>query len=247
VAGTPHLAAALAAQARGPRPDFSPPTSEDRMTALARPDTALFDLDGTLIDSGPSILAALRKAFAAEGVPALPPETERTLVGPPFYQALPPFIGDATDRVIATYRRIYLAEGYAFQAQVYPGIEALLDGLARDGVRLAVATSKLEPSAVAVLEHLGLAARFAAICGDTADAGRPTKGAVVAEALRRLDPSPRTTMVGDRRHDVAGAREHGLPCVGAGWGYGAPGELAAAGAVVVLPDPAALAAAWSLA
>jgi phosphoglycolate phosphatase len=217
------------------------------MTTLARPDTVLFDLDGTLIDSGPSILAALRKAFAAEGVPALPPEVERSLVGPPFYQALPPFIGDATDRVIATYRRIYLAEGYAFQAQPYPGVQALLDGLARAGVRLAVATSKLEPSAVAVLEHLGLADRFATICGDTADAGRPTKSEVVAEALRRLDPAPDTTMAGDRHHDVEGARAHGLPCVGAGWGYAAPGELEEAGAIVVLPDPAALAAAWNVA
>jgi phosphoglycolate phosphatase len=217
------------------------------MTTLARPDTVLFDLDGTLVDSGPSILAALRKAFAAEGVPALPPEAERSLVGPPFHQALPPLIGDATDRVVRTYRRIYVAEGFAFQAQVYPGIEALLDGLARDNVRLAVATSKLEPSAVAMLEHLGLAARFTTICGDTADGGRPTKGMVIAEALRRLGTSPRTTMVGDRRHDVEGARQHNLPCVGVAWGYAAPGELEAAGAVAIMPDPTALAAAWAVA
>jgi phosphoglycolate phosphatase len=215
------------------------------MTTLARPDTVLFDLDGTLVDSGPSIVAALRKAFAAEGVPALRPEAERSLVGPPFHQNLPPLIGDATDRVVRTYRRIYVTDGFAFQAQVYPGIVALLDGLARDQVRLAVATSKLESSAVAILEHLGLAGRFATICGDTADAGRPTKAAVIAEALRRLGPAPGTTMVGDRSQDVEGARAHHLPCVGAAWGYAAPGELEAAGAVAILPDPAALAAAWA--
>jgi phosphoglycolate phosphatase len=113
-------------------------------------------------------------------------------------------------------------------------------------VRLAVATSKLEPSAVAMLEHLGLAGRFAAICGDTADAGRPSKGAVIAEVLRRIGTSPGTTMVGDRSQDVLGAREHDLPCVGAGWGYGAPGELEAAGAVAILAGPAALAAAWNV-
>ncbi len=216
------------------------------MTTLARPDTVLFDLDGTLIDSGPSILAALRKAFAAEGMPALPPEAERSLVGPPFYQTLPPLIGDATDRVVQTYRRIYVADGFAFQAQVYPGIDALLDGLAQGHVRLAVATSKLESSAVAVLEQLRLADRFATICGDTADAGRPTKAAVIAEALRRLGESPGTTMVGDRSQDVEGARAHHLPCIGAAWGYAAPGELEAAGAVAVLPDPAALATAWAV-
>jgi phosphoglycolate phosphatase len=159
---------------------------QDRPTTLARPDTVLFDLDGTLIDSGPSILAELRQAFAEEGVPTLPPEVERALVGPPFYQALPPLIGDDTERVVRTYRRIYVTEGFVYRAEPYPGITALLDGLARHHVRLAVATSKLETSAVAVLEHVGLAGRFATICGDTPDAGRPSKSAVIAEALRRL-------------------------------------------------------------
>ncbi len=218
------------------------------MTTLARPDTVLFDLDGTLVDSGPSILAALRKAFAEEGVPMLAPELEATLLGPPMYLALPPLIGDeATKRVIPAYRRIFVGEGFVFRADPYPGIEALLDGLARNWVRLAVATSKPEPTALALLENLGLASRFATICGDTMDAGRPSKGAVVAEALRRLGDSPRTEMVGDRSHDVIGARENGLPCVGAGWGYGSPGELEGAGAVAVMPAPAALAAAWHVA
>jgi phosphoglycolate phosphatase len=223
-------------------PNFPP----DHLTTLARPDTVLFDLDGTLIDSGPSILAALRKAFAEEGVPALPPDAERSLLGPPLYRALPPLVGEAADRVIQTYRRIFVAEGFAYRATAYPGIEALLDGLARHHVRLAVATSKLETSAVIILEHLGLAGRFATICGDTQDAGRPTKAEVIAETLRRIGASPLTTMVGDRSHDVIGAREQGLPCLGAGWGYGSPGELETAGALAILPDPAALAKAWQL-
>ena len=218
------------------------------MTTLARPDTVLFDLDGTLVDSGSSILAALRKALAEEGVPPLPPDVEPTLLGPPMYLALPPLIGDdAAVRVVAAYRRIFIGEGFVFRAELYPGIEALLDGLARDRVRLAVATSKPEPTALALLESLDLTGRFATICGDTLDAGRPSKGAVVAEAVRGLGDSPRTVMVGDRSHDVIGAREQGLPCLGAGWGYGSPGELETAGALAILPDPAALAAAWQLA
>jgi phosphoglycolate phosphatase len=242
---------------RGVPPNFP----QDHATTLPRPDTVLFDLDGTLIDSGPSILAALRKALAEEGLPALPPDAERSLLGPPLYRALPPLVGDAADRVVRTYRRIFVAEGFAYRATAYPGIEALLDGLARHHVRLAVSTSKLETSAVTILEHLGLAGRFATICGDTQDAGRPTKAEVIAETLRRIGESPRRTggsprrtgespltmMVGDRSHDVIGAREQGLSCLGAGWGYGSPGELETAGAVAVLPDPAALAAAWQLA
>ena len=116
-----------------------------------------------------------------------------------------------------------MAQGFAYQAKAYPGIEALLDGLARHHVRLAVATSKLETSARAILEHLGLAGRFATICGDTQDAGRPTKAEVIAETLRRIGASlhragasPLTMMVGDRSHDVIGAREQGLPCLGVG-------------------------------
>ena len=74
---------------------------------------------------------------------------------------------------------------------------------------------------------------FATVCGDTLDRERPTKADVVGEALRRLgDPEP-TIMVGDRLHDVVGARTHGLGCLGAGWGYAAPGELEEAGAVAV--------------
>ena len=174
------------------------------MTTHPRPDTVLFDLDGTLIDSGPSILAALRKAFAEEGVPALPPAAERSLLGPPLYRALPPLVGDASDRVVRTYRRIFVAEGFAYQAKAYPGIEALLDGLARHHVRLAVSTSKLETSARAILEHLGLAGRFATICGDTQDAGRPTKAEVIAETLRRIGESPRRT--GESSADDDGRR-----------------------------------------
>ncbi|MBV9795177.1 MAG: HAD hydrolase-like protein [Actinobacteria bacterium] len=221
--------------------------STDPGTTLTRPDTVLFDLDGTLVDSGPTILAALRKAFAEEGLPPLPPEVEPTLLGPPFYRALPPLIGDDAERVTQTYRRIYVTEGFAYRAEPYPGTEALLDGLARLDVRLAVATSKLETSAVAVLEHVGLAGRFATVCGDTPDEGRPSKSAIIAEALRRIGRSPEMAMVGDRRYDVAGAIDQGLPCIGAGWGYGEPGELEAAGALAVMSTPAALAAAWRLA
>ena len=84
---------------------------------------------------------------------------------------------------------------------------------------------------------------FATVCGDTLDATRPTKADVVGEALQRLGRPTDAIMVGDRLHDVEGARAYGLDCLGAGWGYAAPGELAEAGAVAVLRDPDALASA----
>ena len=219
---------------RGVPPNFPP----DHVTTHPRPDTVLFDLDGTLIDSGPSILAALRKALAEEGVPALPPDAERSLLGPPLYRALPPLVGDAADRVVRTYRRIFVAEGFAYQRPGLPGHRGPA-GRAGPAPRAAGRSHQQAGNvgAVTILEHLGLAGRFATICGDTQDAGRPTKAEVIAETLRRIGASPRRTgespltmMVGDRSHDVIGAREQGLPCLGAGWGYGSPGELEAAGA-----------------
>ena len=100
-------------------------------------------------------------------------------------------------------------------------------------MRMAVATSKAEVYAERIVEQRGWTEMFATVCGDTLDRERPTKADVVGEALRRLgDPGP-TIMVGDRLHDVVGARTHGLDCLGAGWGYAAPGELEEAGAVAV--------------
>ena len=80
------------------------------------------------------------------------------------------------------------------------------------------------------------------MCGDTPAADRPTKAAIIGETLARLGDS-RPVMVGDRCHDVVGARAHGLDCIGAGWGYAAPGELVAAGAAAVCARPPDLLAA----
>jgi phosphoglycolate phosphatase len=199
----------------------------------------LLDLDGTLVDSAPGILASLRRAFAVHRLPPLSAEQERGLLGPPFHESLAPIVGgDQMQGVIDTYREFYAA-GAMFDATVYDGIEPLLDWLNQCGVVLAVATSKLEHSAVAIVDHLGLADHFQTVCGDTLDRSRGSKAQVVGEALRRLG-SPRADealMVGDRRHDVIGAAVHGIGCAGAGWGYGSPGELADAGAIAVFQDP----------
>jgi len=167
-------------------------------------------------------------------VPRLRPEQEWSLLGPPFNIGLPPFIGEeATPAVVAAYRRHY-AEGM-FDTKRYDGIEDVLKDLQTMGIRLAVATSKPEPSAVPIVDHLGLSDYFETIGGDDLVYGRGTKALVIAEVLRRLGhPAPdEVLMVGDRSHDVIGAAAHGIATHGAGWGYGAPGELEAAGAVAI--------------
>jgi phosphoglycolate phosphatase len=105
-----------------------------------------------------------------------------------------------------------------------------------------VATSKAEPLAIRLIDHFGLGGLVEAVCGDDLAGNRATKTAVVGAALSRLGgPDPAgCLMVGDRSHDVIGAAAHHVSTLGAGWGYGSPGELADAGAVAVLDAPSAL-------
>jgi len=211
------------------------------VTTAARPAaTVLLDLDGTLIDSAPGILGSLTAAFDELGIPLPEGGLPRTLLGPPLYRSLPALVGtDRAPEVLAAYRRIYGDAGIR-ECIPFDGIDVLLRELAGDGVTLAVATSKAQVYAEKIVEYRGWTALFATVCGDTLDAARPTKADVVGEALRRLGGPTDAIMVGDRLHDVEGARTHGLDCLGVGWGYAAPGELEEAGAVAVLPDPEAL-------
>ena len=203
----------------------------------------MFDLDGTVSDSARGILAALRHAFVVTGVPAPDGPTERALLGPPFYESLPPLIGGAAKlpAVITAYRQRY-GEGGMFDTTAYPGIADVVEYLHGSGVRLAVATSKPEPYAVPIVEHLGLAACFETVGGDELDGSLGTKALVIGKVLRRLavEPGPEVVMIGDREHDVHGAREHGLRCIGAAWGYALPGELERAGADPICAAPADL-------
>jgi len=201
----------------------------------------LFDLDGTLSDSAPGILGALRASFAEAGLDWVEPDTARSLLGPPFWHSLPPLVGEhRVAQVVATYRRHYVEGGGLFDTTRYDGVLETVRQLADQGYRLAVATSKPEPHATRIVAHLELAGFFETVCGDTLDGSRDSKALVVAEALRRLgDPDPSTVlMVGDRSHDVLGAAAHGVACAGALWGYGSATELTAAGAHRLCATPA---------
>ena len=199
----------------------------------------LFDLDGTVSDSAPGILGSLRAAFAAHGLAPLDPMTERALLGPPFYESLPPIIGeDLVWPVIETYRKHYAAAMY--ETNAFDGVAELIAALRRDGRRLAVATSKPEQYAVPIVEHLGLLDYFDTVAGDELDGSLRTKALVIGKALARLgNPAPPTViMIGDRSHDVLGAREHGIDCIGVRWGYGLPGELDEARPLRICASPA---------
>jgi phosphoglycolate phosphatase len=188
----------------------------------ARPQLVIFDLDGTLTDSARGVLSSFRHALAEVGV-AVPkhPDLAGLVVGPPMQQTMSVLgLGDKTDAAIAAYRADYTSRGWVLN-EVFEEIPQLLADLRAAGVRLAVATSKAEPTARKILAHFELDGHFEVIGGASLDGMRASKAEVVAHVLVQLDPLPEhVLMVGDRSHDVHGASRHGIDTVIVQWGYG---------------------------
>lgn len=204
-------------------------------------DIILFDLDGTLTDSGPGIMNAAAYAVKKLGAPVPDRSVLRAFVGPPLADSFERFCGFPREKAleaVQAYREYYNVTGI-FENSVYPGMEKALSALTGAGKTLAVATSKPETAARRVLEHFGLAGYFTVIAGATEDGSRVAKADVVAYALERLGVSGPgvALMVGDREHDVLGAAANGLECMGVLYGYGSRVELESAGAVCTADTP----------
>ncbi|CAN5346841.1 HAD family hydrolase [soil metagenome] len=186
-----------------------------------KPQLVIFDLDGTLTDSAVGIVASFRHALAEIGADVPDGDLASRIVGPPMHHTLHGMgLGKQADAAIAAYRADYTARGWSMNS-TFDGIPQLLTDLKAAGVRLAVATSKAEPTARRILAHFDLDEHFEVIAGASVDGTRSAKADVVAHALAQLAPLPeRVLMVGDRSHDVEGAAEHGIGTVVVGWGYG---------------------------
>ncbi len=205
---------------------------------------ALFDLDGTIIDSAPGITATLAWVFEQLDRPIPTPVELLDWVGPPILDSFRDRAGMSpaqSQRALEMYRPRYLEMGL-FDSAVYPGVAEVLRGVAESPLPLALATSKPELAAITALEHYGLADYFDVITGASEDEVRSSKTDVVGEALVRLaaigaDVS-RPVLVGDRDYDVEGAGVHGVPTIFAEWGYGSPAE--AAGAIAIARSMAEL-------
>ncbi|MDY6040304.1 MAG: HAD-IA family hydrolase [Candidatus Faecousia sp.] len=194
----------------------------------------LFDLDGTLTDSGEGIMKCAKLALDHYGIPVQNRDALRVFVGPPLAETfikfgVPP---EKTEEAIAIFRSRYLSVG-KFENFPYPGISTLLRDLKDRGFRLYVATSKPEPTAVEILEHFGLAAYFEQICGASMGTSRTTKDEVIAYLLEQNGRADHILMVGDTAFDVLGAKAHGIPTIGVAWGYGNVTEMQQAGAVAI--------------
>ena len=201
----------------------------------------LFDLDGTLVDSGEGILKCAELALRHFGLPIPSPSEMRTFVGPPLRDSFQRFgcTAEQAEEAVAVYRSRYTTVG-KFEGFVYPGIRALLEELKARGYRLFVATSKPEGTSVEILGHFGLADYFDCIAGAALDKSRGTKEEVIAYLLGQVGDLDGALMVGDTAFDVLGAAEHGIPCAGVSWGYGTVESMENARAAAIVDDTQAL-------
>jgi phosphoglycolate phosphatase len=204
----------------------------------------LFDLDGTLIDSRAGIILAMRFALQQIGRTAPADAVLERFIGPPTQDTFNALVGADDVGLVAEAIRLYrvqYSERGLFDATVYPGIVPPLSAFQSRGWHLYVATSKPVVFAARIAEHFGLTRYFRGIFGSEFDGTRSDKTELLHYIVltERLEPT-RTVMIGDREHDIRGARANSLYSIGALWGCGTRDELVAAGADALCDAPANL-------
>lgn len=205
----------------------------------------LFDLDGTLTDPFVGITRSLQYVLEKLGRTVPPAESLSWCIGPPIQSNIAVLLETEEPEIvqegIRLYRERYAAEG-KFENELIEGIPEALEKLAEEGVYLSVATSKLRTFAVEIIDHFGLRGFFDAVHGSELDGTNSVKADLVAHILSSEQiAASQTVMVGDRSHDVVGARANGLSSVGVLWGYGDRQELQDAGATRIASRPSELA------
>lgn len=208
----------------------------------------LFDLDGTLTDSGEGITNCVRYALDKLGIQETDPDRLNLFVGPPLVDSFRQYYGMDEEQALLAVR--YYRERYApvgiFENRVYDGIPELLHRLKSQGRSLMVASSKPERYVRVVLEKFELARYFDEVVGASMDERSAQKPLILREVLRRSgiteNERPGMVMIGDRRYDVEGARSIGIDSIGVNYGYARPGEIQAAGATWAVQTVAELSA-----
>lgn len=202
-----------------------------------------FDLDGTLTDPFEGITKAVQIALLHFGINEPDRENLRRFIGPPLRESFARFYGIPKEKIeeaVAAYREYFSVTGI-FENELYKGIPTLLQKLNEKGVRILLATSKPEPFARRITEHFGIDVYFYEQCGSDFEGKYETKAQVVARALEVSGAEPsEVLMVGDRMHDVMGAKENGIDCAGVTYGYGGRRELEDAGADMIYETVAEL-------
>ena len=200
-------------------------------------DIILFDLDGTLTDPGIGITNSVAHALAHWNIEVKDRAELYKFIGPPLSDSFMRYYGFSEEdaiHAIAVYREYFSVKGL-YENEVYPGIPELLSALKAAGKTVVLATSKPEKFAVEILRHFGLYDYFDIIAGASMDESRNKKADVIAYAISQMkNPDlSRMIMIGDREHDILGAKQIGIDSIGVLYGYGDRAEHEAAGATYI--------------
>jgi phosphoglycolate phosphatase len=201
----------------------------------------LFDLDGTLTDPKAGITKGIRYALASFGIEVADLDELEKFIGPPLYDTFRDFyrFSEAeTEEAVARYREYYSETGI-FENKLYGGIIEMLEKLKSSGVTMLIATSKPDVFAERIAEHFRFRPYFDLVAGSLLDGTRSRKSEVILYALGIADPGREKSavMIGDREHDIIGAREAGIESIGITWGYGSRSELEEAKAARIAGSP----------
>ena len=200
-------------------------------------DFLLFDMDGMLVDTREGILKCAKHALNAFGIEVEELSSLTKFVGPPLSYSFMEFYGFSEEdakKAVAIYRARYSEKGQ-FECYVFPGVPEMLEALLDKGYRICIATSKLESYAKTMLDRLGIGRYFELVIGATPDETISTKDQVIEESLKRMGITDRSKalMIGDRKHDVLGAKKCGLDSFGVYMGCAESLEHETAGATYI--------------
>lgn len=206
-----------------------------------RKSNIIFDLDGTITDSGEGIVNSIKHVLGVFNVPIPEQALLKSFIGPPLVEILPAILGtedtNIIERALVVYRMHYSSKGL-YENALYPGITETLEGLRQGSYKLYVATSKLRPFAERILRHFALRDYFNGVYGSEIDGTNSNKIDVIRVLLERERISARETlMIGDRQHDIESAKKNGVATLGVTYGYGSRDELMSAGADLICDSP----------
>ena len=199
------------------------------------PESVLFDLDGTLTDPFEGITRSVQYALARYGIKVDDLNELAVFIGPPLNESFMKYYGFSEEesyKAVEVYREYFRPRGI-YENKLYPDTVRILETLTGAGKNVILATSKPHVFANTVLRHFGIDKYFSKVIGSELDGRMTDKAEVVKAALEGIDPAT-AVMVGDRMHDVVGAKANGIPCVGVLWGYGSKEELTSSGAEYVV-------------
>lgn len=197
--------------------------------------TILWDLDGTIINSSPGVFESFNHTFRTLGMPELTPAQMKPFMGPPLRVTFGQLLGlshEQTEQALAVYRDFYLKQGGALNCHLYPGVIETIQKSKAAGLTNSLATSKAERGTKLVGEHFDFLQYFDVLGTAANDETRNTKADVITYAIGELQKInadlTKVILIGDRIHDVEGAREHGLEVCLVRWGFGDEEEWAEA-------------------